>query len=332
MTGPTEARAIPNSIAELQRQRQLAEARIKASAIGVIKQSVAVAVGDLLESINIELTAWASRLASALSEKNTGALQGDLMTLGREAQLRMLNAYGQLVTRQEGPASRTHYRAGQGRLAGGILLRALGRGDFFEVHGTTLSWGNVSMLDGAARQWHRIAFGAGRGGIHDEFAVTFNDLVLATIGVAGGPSPGFSMPAGIWVPPGSAGQKGALRAPSGGRGDDEFYPHHGGVSQAVEFKPGHFTMMPNLSASEMLLRDRGRPRKMTMQGPRPTRGIKPHDFFNAGVRYLAGQAGGKQGGLGMVLERYANNLTKAWVDSAGRMQKTVRVNVVARGL
>jgi hypothetical protein len=34
----------------------------------------------------------------------------------------------------------------------------------------------------------------------------------------------------------------------------------------------------------------------------------------------------------MVLERYANNLTKAWVDSAGRMQKTVRVNVVARGL
>lgn len=310
----------PFQIQEFARRRAIAQERLEQAALLQFESIAASAFNKLAIAIGIEVEKWLYKLADAMNDTHRETLNRNLHELGHNAQLSMLAAYRELVTARESPADSTHYRAGMGRLAGGILLQALSRDDFFEVSGTTLIWGNLDALDASARHWHRVAAGAGgRGsGINDEKPVTFQDHVLAVIGYSTPPSPGFFMPAGVWVTPG-----GHQRVRSGGRvpGTDEFYPQNTGAEDfsVHEVRRGVFALHPNLNAYEAGVRVPGR----RTQG-RPTRGIRSHDFFRAGINTLAED-------LPVILQQYVYDLLGEWADAA-RLDETVRVTASSSGL
>ncbi len=141
--------------------------------------------------------------------------------VGALAQDSVLRSYDQLVTAREGPASRTHYRAGQDRLPK-TLRYALARPNFFEATADGLRWVNVAMLNREAVHWGRINFGArGAGeGSTAEFEVTFNNLVVGFLAYNEPARPGFSIPPGFWM--GSEGQR--VAAGANARGADRFFP------------------------------------------------------------------------------------------------------------
>lgn len=299
------------------RQAQ-AQRRIKQAAIGTIQDAFAETIDKALAQVGIALQDFSNHLYNAVNNTHDDVLARNLYTLGRRAQNEMTESYQALVTSREGAASRTHYRAGIGRLAGGVLLAALGRSDFFDVSGTTLTWGNLEALNAAARQWHRIAAGAGgRGqGIHDVFPVSFAGVTLATIGLESAASPGFAMPRGIWVTPQGDSRVSAGRNPPG---SDLFYPQNSSGPQPVETSRGVFAERPSLSAREAGIRFRGRP-----TGLRATRGIRSHDFFRAGIELIAHD-------LPTVIQQYAHDVTGQWL-SAAQINRVIKIRVTAKGL
>lgn len=203
--------------------------------------------------------------------QNSARLQQIHQRVGAAAQRSVIASYGQLVTGQEGAASRSHYRAGRSRLADGVMRRALGRGDFFEAGPDGLRFINITMLDDQAAHWHRLAFGAaGRGrGSAVRYTVTLGNVAVAAIGYDEPPSPSFRMPPGLWITP-----QGERVAPGANpNGSDLFFPQ-----------------------SERPSGVRGRPSfrntRQTSQGPQTfvgamSRGIVGRDFFAAGVRRIA---------------------------------------------
>lgn len=185
--------------------------------------------------------------------------------VARLAQRSVIQSYAQLITAQEGPASRTHYRAGRDprrdRLAGGILRRALGRPDFVEAGPDGLRFVNVTMLDEQAAHWHRIAFGAAGagGGSSPQFEVSFGNLLVATLGYDEPASPAFALPRGFWLD--LSGER--VRAGVNPAGSDQFYPQSGRSSYSKR---------------------RGVPSRLSR---RQTRGIVGRDFFAAGLARVA---------------------------------------------
>lgn len=182
----------------------------------------------------------------------------------------MRASYGQVVTAREGPASRTHYRAGTGRDAGGKMLQALGSADFFSATANGLQWGNIQLLDDTARQWHRLNFGAGgrAGGASESYNVPGTGLSL---GLHDGPSPSFSMPAGMWLD-----DENRRHGPDAGRrGMDAFYPRRK-LPGAGQKLPTH----PDLHPAAISKQE-------AASGDIETRGIKGRHFMDAGVRRMA---------------------------------------------
>lgn len=192
--------------------------------------------------------------------------------IGKNAQRSMVQSFGQLVTAREGPASASHYRAGEGRLANGILLRALGRSDFFTATSDGLDFGNRAMLDSEAKHWHRVNFGAaGRGqGSTKQFNINFAGAVSGSIGFDEGPSPAFSLPAGVWI--GANGQR--VKSGSSPNGTDMFFPQRKVLLDAGGAKVGTVNVRP-----KGIL---GAPNRL-----RPSRGIRGKNFMDAGLRRIA---------------------------------------------
>lgn len=295
----------------------------------LVEQAARAAVISAAEAATDALSVGIARLAQETEDVTTNMLaairrdnpafrQQMFQRLGRNAQISMLDSYGQLVTRREGAASRTHYRAGQGRFAGGVLRSALGSSDFFEATPNGLSWGNIAALDAAAKHWHRVAFGAGgRGqGGSAHYSVTFKDLAQAAdIGYQESASPGFSMPAGVWI------SEDGRRVPAGRHpnGSDAFYPVR--IQNEITRQPrpgqvGEIRRNISLSRQGAHIRIQGRP-----PGLRPTRGIEGKDFFNAGVRRIAND-------LPKAIDDYVNNIFGTWT-AAAKKRTTVSVTVDA---
>jgi hypothetical protein len=187
--------------------------------------------------------------AERLKADNQQRTEQMFKRLGASAQASVLEAYQGMIVSEEGPASKTHYRAGRGRLAGGIMRAALAREDFYSASGSGLDIINQEALDGAARQWKRLAFGAGGRGTGSAGAVSFHlgnsDFSFNLNQPARSP---FSMPAGLFF--GSSGK--AVPFSAGQRGRDVFGPSR-------------------RSGEEWF----------------PTEGIKGRDFLTAGLRRLA---------------------------------------------
>jgi hypothetical protein len=302
----------------IHREAQKRQAILRQRAILNMKVSFADALKGVSSAVIVQLTDWAQRFVAVTDNHHPEILSANLQTLGRAAQLDMLQMYEELVVREEGPASRTHYRAGVGRLAGGILMEALGRKDFFTVTGNKLAWGNIDMLDASAHHWGRIAFGAGAegGGIADREDVSFRGMALTSIGIEGKPSAPFSMPRGIWLKPGS-------QTPGKGpRGADEFYPENTSRPTLLETAPGIKEERPNLGRAD-LLGDRNPDRRSS--AVRGTRGIRTHDFFKAGLETMANP----DEGLPKILTNYLFDLTHDWEQQVSQ-RRVVDVNIRSR--
>jgi len=86
------------------------------------------------------------------------------------------------------------------RDAGGRLLRALGREDFFRGTYDGIGLANRNLLDREARQWHRLNFGArpGAGVAPRQFQITWQGLAVGAIGLPSEPSAPFGLPRGFW--------------------------------------------------------------------------------------------------------------------------------------
>lgn len=202
-------------------------------------------------------------LASELQKPIDNARRDMFQRLGENAQRSMVASYGQTVTRRKTVPS---YRSGSGRLSGGVLLRAISSPSFFHATADGLEFGDITYLDSEARHWHRINFGAGERGESesDEFPVFGTALRFDD-----GPSPGFSMPPGVWIENGR-------RVPAGIRGSSQFYP-----TTLDEGKGGGGLRAALGRAGARSIR-RGRPEAM-----RPTKGIEAANFMNAGLARIA---------------------------------------------
>ena len=88
------------------------------------------------------------------------------------------------------------------RDAGGKLRAALGSAQIYRGTYDAIGFGNVSLLDNTARQWHRLNFGARPRGTYTPrmYQARFGNLVAGAFGFAGeSPSAGFGLPRSfIW--------------------------------------------------------------------------------------------------------------------------------------
>jgi hypothetical protein len=269
---------------------------VQAEAIEMVKHAYADAVVETYRALGEEIQDWGDTVTGAARDTHINLLTAALGRAARNAQISMVNAYMEMVEGREGPASATHYRHGRNRLSGGVLRAALDSNRFWDVTGTTLTWGDLDTLSSAARHWHRLAAGAGRRGqgIDDEVPLTVAEQVLGDIGFKSDPAAGFSMPRGFWYAP-EGSHVGWGENPAG----------------SDIFQPKRF------STSGTNLRHRGRPKRT-----RQTRGIRGHDFFKPGLETLASE-------LGNELEQFAQDLVDIWL-SAARPSPEIIVTVNTR--
>jgi hypothetical protein len=161
-----------------------------------------VAFGQLLEqkvaTVQTKLLDVHSEIARDAQEATVEAYQTARASLGRNSP-----AYR--------PAS---------RYAGGRLEAALSASGFAVATGEGIMFGDVDLLDAAARQWARLNYGAGGdadGGGSRQFRVGLSNLETAAMGIDRPVRPPFMMPEGFWR---TSNQSSEAKA-SGG---DEFYP------------------------------------------------------------------------------------------------------------
>lgn len=125
--------------------------------------------------------------------------------VGETAKDEVVAAYRRVRAERAGPGS---YRQGAGRDAGGRLLQALSSPEFFRGTYDGIGFANKTFLDGQARQWYRLNFGAraspgasnriGPGLRSTPAPVTWQGLVLGVISLPTEPSKPFYLPPGYW--------------------------------------------------------------------------------------------------------------------------------------
>lgn len=255
--------------------RLAAQNRIIAQAEAQLKQGILKAYRAAIKTA----LSQARDIYTHVTEDEDGYRERMFRRLGELGQQAMVRSYDQLVTRREGPASASHYRRGQGRLAGGILRQALSNGSFFTATADGLNFGDTNFLDAEAAHWHRINFGAGARGAGDavDFPVSFGASV-GTLGLEEGPSPGFALPPGVWLGPNGH----VVRHGAAPRGADQFFP---GFAWAKAGDGGGYTSAGSrygLNGTIRRSKIRSQPAAM-----RPTQGIEAANFMNAGIAKIA---------------------------------------------
>jgi hypothetical protein len=186
--------------------------------------------------------------------------------LAAEAQEAVITAYE--AARAESRAKSGPYRIGDTpenykRYAGGAMLGALSAEGFVVGTETGIDFGNIAILNSTARQWARLNYGAGgaAGPGGARFAVRWGAMEVASLGLEGGPRPGFRLPRGFWF---SGGSRAFGRTPGA-----EFYP------------VGHVP-------SGWLKGQSTRPDRARM-----TRGIRGEHWLDAGIAVIAEGLGPK---------------------------------------
>lgn len=262
--------------ASLDAAKRRATALLAQEANRTIMKLAAVTLGEVSE----ELQAMLLEVARGFEGDDASTRQKLFQEMGEAAQRSMLSAYGSLVTAREGPASATHYRAGQGRLAGGIVARTLDDPDFFNATSLGLEWGNRELLDSAAAQWHRLNFGAGGGGEDgEEFPVRFGGGDGTALSIDESPSKGFVMPRGIWLTNEGEHVSGGANP----RGSDQFFPQSRPITDGKGNVKGSINIRPEAIA-----------------GRANTSQIEGKHFMDAGIRRIAQD-------LPQVMQQYADD-------------------------
>lgn len=265
--------------ASLEAAKRRAVALLAQEANRTIMKLAAVTLGDVSE----ELEAMLLEVARGFESDDASTRQKLFQEMGEAAQRSMVSAYGSLVTAREGPASATHYRAGQGRIAGGIVARTLNDPDFFTATSLGLEWGNKELLDSAAAQWHRLNFGAGGGGDEgEEFPVHFGGGEGTALSIDEEASKGFVMPKGIWLT--NEGEH--VGGGANPAGSDQFFPQSRPITDAKGNVRGGINIRPDAVA--------GRANAAKIEGKH---------FMDAGIRRIAED-------LPQVMQQYADDRYK----------------------
>lgn len=154
------------------------------------------------------------------------------------------------------------------RDAGGRMLDALSDDEFCRGTRDGIGFGNVTLLDRTARQWHRLNFGARpQRSKHRSYPVTVGGLFLGAFGMLDEePSAGFILPEGIWR------SEDGTREPAGASRTGQFFPAH---VQARSPQLGKQRVIPASRTAERSF----------------TRGIEAWNFLDAGPRTLAQNIG-----------------------------------------
>lgn len=145
-----------------------------------VAQDFALALEQTVRSSKNQLASLHHQVGTLMQEEVLAAYEQALHTRGRN-----LAPY-RLSTRD----------------AGGRLAAALGSSEMFRATYDGIGFGNVRFLDSAARQWHRLNFGAapGAGARPRSFAVKWQGLAVGAVGYQDqGPSPAFLLPRGRFV-------------------------------------------------------------------------------------------------------------------------------------
>lgn len=200
--------------------------------------------------------------------------------IGQAAQAATVRAYERRSPRRRLQPYRVGTDPRTTRYAGGALLRALRRDDFFRATPNGLSIINVAALNREARQWARLNYGAGSAAGSPP-GVYVMELLNASIGLPPNPRPPFRLPPGFWIRNGE-------RVPPGEPGTAQFFPR--GLARGTGA--------------------RGRPNVARM-----TRGIQATNFLDAGVREMARQVAPAY--LTMYREFYNSQVGKAHFQRLG---------------
>jgi hypothetical protein len=208
------------------------------------------------------------RAAADQFSRNAGK-RSELIALhqrvGDLAQQAVLESYKDLITGREGPASQSNYRSDAGgnmrRYAAGVLGEALADPQFFAADYNGIRFANTNLLNQAAKQWRRLAFGAAPAGegARSTFAVSFGGLTAGAIGLDEKASGPVILPAGSFLD-----QNGdAVAFSESRRGLDVFEPAAFIGADVQRFSAGGIGT-----------------RKLTA-------GIHGRDFFSAGLAVIA---------------------------------------------
>ncbi len=222
---------------------------VNAQLLGGMQVGVGQALAGITDRLGVEVSRQLNGISQAFKQSTADPARRTEMfrKLGQDAQRSVSSSYGQFVTRQEGPASRTHYRQGEGRLANGVMRRALNNAQFFTASPDGLVFGNTAMLDREAKHWHRLAFGAGdRGeGSFEVYDVTLEGLTIAALGFNETESPAFYMPYGLFTDPTTGG---VINAGKVARGGSQFKPSRPAPGRPKWFKTKGIQGKPFLEA------------------------------------------------------------------------------------
>lgn len=215
--------------------------------------------------VSKQLLELARIFEAGLARSELEAIHQDV---AREAQVRVVKSYRGSVGRGSPPPYRV--TGAWQRYAGGKLLSALSEPGFYRATADEIGFINVAHLNKRAKQWARLNFGAGARGQANRpqhYRVHWGNQLVAVIGLSENARPAFFMPAGYFFD-----GTDVVGSDPSRRGKDAFY------------LPGNGPARPGLTR-------RGADGGYTpgINGKRQTKGIKARNFFDPGVRYIAGE-------------------------------------------
>lgn len=264
------------------------------STAAAIQAGIARAVADGIEAAGPGISRELRKLEREIRKEG---LSSDVrlrihQQQARNAQRTILGSYDSSLGKNR--TSPVGYRADDTginkRYSGGALRRALADPAFVGATADSVLIANTSLLNRRAKQWRRLNFGAGGvgGGSAPPTQIKARGpdgrpVVLGSIGLNEGPSPGFRIPPGVWM-------------------EGAFYPYGSMV------RPSRFE-----TDSEGNLR---RKPGFRVQTARQTRGVKNRNFIDAGLRTVAGGAvgharSGAGAGGGSLVQMYADEVLGA---------------------
>jgi hypothetical protein len=238
-----------NQLRRLDTERAGVQRKIRAEAEFAMLKGMQEAIASTDRVVSEELSNI-TRLVSQMSPAKRTQIHREV---GLAAQRSVRAAYSNRRHRKRTPSYRISANSQRNqRYAGGALLRVIGASDFFEATPSGLKFINTTRLNKEAKQWRRLNFGAGGRATTPpgRYSVSWDGLVVATMGLEPDPRPAFRIPRGYWF---AGGQR-------------------VGAGMGTEFYP----------VGEQPSGTRGRPSPARM-----TKGIAASNFLDAGVQRIA---------------------------------------------
>lgn len=216
--------------------------------------------------------------------------QSDLARVNKEVAKQVRSAVNRSFAQTVGKGEAGQYRIGESRTTkGGFLMRYSGGSLKRAINSPEMAVGDedgVRFVDEGrltkeAAHWARLNFGtAPYTRKKQAFRMVFDGIVVNTLMFDVGTRPGFSMPPGFWQTPG-----GERVGPSYRRaGNDQFFPASATRKTDVPIYGR------NAEGLEIQIGTRKAKTGLNKRSEKITRGIRPRNFLDAGLRALAVQA------------------------------------------